>query len=94
MAEAESEVELGAAEERATQRRPPKGLEFPLSPLQHPERPPTAPAVLLEVHLDFQLSTRQQLPFLRSPECLEDLPVQQLPYRHVLCPNRSTVPAI
>ena len=45
------------------------------------------------MHLDFQLTTRQQLRFLCSPECLEDLPVQHLPYRHVSCPNRSTVPA-
>ena len=59
MTEAESEVELGAAEEESTTEAAPKGLEFPLSTLQHPERPHTAPAALLEVHLDFQHSTRQ-----------------------------------
>ena len=59
MTEAESEVELGAAEEDSTTAAAPKGLEFHLSPLQHPERPPTAPAALLEVHLYFQLFIRQ-----------------------------------
>ena len=59
MTEAESEVELSAAEEESTTEATPKGLEFPLGPLQRSERPPTAPAALLEVHLDFQLSIRQ-----------------------------------
>ena len=40
MTEAESEVELGAAEEESNTEAAPRGLEFPLSPLQHPERPP------------------------------------------------------
>ena len=40
MTEAESEVELGAAEEENTREAAPKGLEIPLSPLRHPERPP------------------------------------------------------
>ena len=94
MTEAESEVELGAAEEESNTEAAPQGPGISTKSTSKPGAAPTAPAVLLEVHLDFQLSTRQQLHFLRSPECLEDLPVQHLPYHHVLCPNRSTVPAI
>ena len=93
MTEAESEVELGAAEEERNTEATPQGPGISTKSTSTPGAAPTAPAVLLEVHLDFQLSTRQQLHFLRSPECLEDLPVQQLPYRHVSCPNRSTGPA-
>ena len=59
MTEAESEVELGAGEEKSTTEAAPKGLEFPPSLLQHPERPPTALEALLVVHLDFRLSIRQ-----------------------------------
>ena len=37
MTEAESEVELGAAEEESKTEAATKGLEYPLSPLQHPD---------------------------------------------------------
>ena len=93
MTEAESEVELGAAEEESTTEAAPQRPGILTKSTSTPGAALTAPAVLLEVHLDFHLSTRQQLHFLRTPECLEDLPLQQLPYRHVSCPNRSTVPA-
>ena len=91
MTEAESEVELGAAEEKSTTEAAPQGPGIATKSTSTPGAAPSAPAVLLEVHLDFKLSTRQQLHFLRCPECMEDLPAQQLTYRHALCPNRSTV---
>ena len=55
MTEDESEVELGAAKEETITKAAPKGLQFPTSPLQHPARPPTAPAALLEVHFTYLL---------------------------------------
>ena len=59
MTEAESEVELVAAEEKSTTEAALQGPGISTKSLQHPERPPKAPAALLQVHLDFQLSARQ-----------------------------------
>ena len=59
MTQAETEVEPGAAEEESTTEAAPQGPGISAMSTSTPEVGPTAPEALMEVHLDFQLSTRQ-----------------------------------
>ena len=91
MTEAESEVELGAAEEESTTEAAPQGPGIATKSTSTPGAAPLGASSSPGGAPGFSTIYPTATAFPGCPECMEDLPAQQLPYRHALCPNRSTV---